>query len=49
VEIGIRGTRSVEVLAGLGESDRIAAPMPTGLADGSRVRAIAGSARPDAR
>jgi multidrug efflux pump subunit AcrA (membrane-fusion protein) len=49
VEIGIRGTRTVEVLAGLAESDRIAAPMPTGLADGSRVRAIAGSARPDAR
>jgi RND family efflux transporter MFP subunit len=49
VEIGIRGTRTVEVLAGLAESDRIAAPMPTGLADGSRVRAIAGSVRPDAR
>jgi RND family efflux transporter MFP subunit len=38
VEIGIRGTRSVEILSGLGEGERIASPAPVGLADGARVR-----------
>ncbi len=35
---GIRGTRLVEVTAGLGEGDRIAVPPAGGLADGARVR-----------
>jgi RND family efflux transporter MFP subunit len=39
VEIGIRGARTVEVLSGLGEDDRIASPALANLADGSRVRA----------
>jgi RND family efflux transporter MFP subunit len=38
VEIGIRGTRSVEVLSGLAEGDRIVAPAQTDLVDGARVR-----------
>ncbi len=47
IEIGIRGSRAIEVVSGLTEKDRIAAPMPQGLADGTRVR-ITG-ARPAAR
>jgi len=43
VEIGIRGTRSVEVLSGLGENERIASPAPASLADGSRVSVRAGT------
>ncbi len=46
VEIGIRGTRSVEVLSGLGEADRIASPAPANVPDGSRVRAIESRAKP---
>jgi membrane fusion protein (multidrug efflux system) len=42
VEIGIRGARNVEVLSGLAEGERIASPMPAGLADGSRVHAVEG-------
>ena len=42
VEIGIRGARTVEVLSGLAEGERIASPMPAGLADGSSVRAVEG-------
>ena len=38
VEIGIRGTRNVEVVSGLGEGERVASPLPADLADGSRVR-----------
>ena len=38
VKIGIRGTRTVEVLDGLQDSERVAAPAPTGLKDGARVR-----------
>ena len=41
VEIGIRGTRQVEVLSGLSEGERAASPAPTDLADGDRVRVIA--------
>ncbi len=43
VQIGIRGTRSVEVLSGLKEDERVASPAPSGLADGSRVRARTGN------
>jgi RND family efflux transporter MFP subunit len=38
VGIGIRGTRTVEVLSGLGETERIVSPLPGDLADGGRVR-----------
>lgn len=38
VTIGIRGPRSVEVLAGLADGERIASPAPTELKDGARVR-----------
>jgi RND family efflux transporter MFP subunit len=41
IEIGIRGTRVVEILSGLNESDRVASPAGTDLTDGKRVRAIA--------
>jgi membrane fusion protein (multidrug efflux system) len=39
IKIGIRGTRVVEVLAGLKDGERVASPAPIGLADGARVRA----------
>jgi RND family efflux transporter MFP subunit len=39
VSVGIRGTRTVEILSGLDENDRVASPAPAGLPDGSRVRA----------
>ena len=38
VKIGIRGTRSVEVLSGLADGDRVASPAATDLKDGVRVR-----------
>jgi RND family efflux transporter MFP subunit len=38
VEIGIRGTRAVEVISGVTERERVVSPAPTGLADGQRVR-----------
>jgi RND family efflux transporter MFP subunit len=38
VSIGIRGTRTVEVLFGLSDGERVASPAPTELADGARVR-----------
>jgi RND family efflux transporter MFP subunit len=41
VEIGIRGSRALEVVSGLAETDRIASPMPQSLADGTRVRITA--------
>jgi RND family efflux transporter MFP subunit len=46
VEIGIRGTRSVEVLSGLGEAERVASPAPANMAEGARVRVMR---KPDAR
>jgi membrane fusion protein (multidrug efflux system) len=40
IKAGIRGTRSVEILDGLKETDHVVAPIPpTGLTDGQRVRA----------
>jgi RND family efflux transporter MFP subunit len=41
IELGIRGTRAVEVLSGLAASEQVASPAPTTLADGRRVRVIA--------
>lgn len=38
VELGIRGTRAVEVLSGLAENEQVASPIPAGLTDGRRVR-----------
>ena len=38
VSVGIRGTRSVEVLSGLAEGERVASPAATDLTDGARVR-----------
>jgi len=38
VKIGIRGTRSVEVLSGLADGERVASPAATELSDGARVR-----------
>jgi membrane fusion protein, multidrug efflux system len=46
VDIGIRGTRAVEVLAGLAEGERVASPAPAGLSDGSRVRVVTRSSAP---
>jgi RND family efflux transporter MFP subunit len=40
VKIGIRGTRQVEVLSGLADGERVAAPAATDLRDGDRVRVI---------
>ncbi len=40
VKIGIRGTRSVEVLSGLADGERVVSPAATDLKDGSRVRII---------
>ena len=39
IEIGIRGTRMIEVLSGLKDGERVVAPAVSGLADGARVRA----------
>jgi RND family efflux transporter MFP subunit len=44
IEIGIRGTRAVEVLSGLSERERVASPAPGTLADGQRVRVVAKTA-----
>jgi RND family efflux transporter MFP subunit len=41
VKIGIRGTRVVEVISGLADGERVAAPAAIGLEDGARVRVIA--------
>ena len=43
VQIGIRGAREVEVLAGVKEGERVASPAPTGLGDGARVWIVAGA------
>jgi len=41
VTIGIRGTRTVEIVAGLKDGERVAAPVSADLKDGARVRAQA--------
>lgn len=41
VTIGIKGTRMAEVLSGLSDGERVAAPAATGLKDGARVRVTA--------
>jgi RND family efflux transporter MFP subunit len=38
VSVGIRGTRTVEVLSGLKDGERVASPAATELTDGARVR-----------
>lgn len=38
LEIGIRGTREIEILSGIDEGDRIIAPFPNDLPDGARVQ-----------
>ncbi len=43
IEIGIRGTRSVEVLSGLWEKDRVVSPAIADLKDGERVRVVEAS------
>ena len=40
VKVGIRGTRNVEVLSGLQDGERVAAPAPTDLKDGAHVRVV---------
>jgi RND family efflux transporter MFP subunit len=42
INVGIRGTRTVEVLSGLKDGERVASPAATELKDGARVR-IAGA------
>jgi multidrug efflux pump subunit AcrA (membrane-fusion protein) len=41
IELGIRGTRAVEVLSGLAANEQVASPAPAALADGRRVRVTA--------
>jgi RND family efflux transporter MFP subunit len=43
IELGIRGTRAVEVLSGLAANEQVVSPVPTALADGRRVRVTAKS------
>jgi len=40
IEVGIRGTRAVEVLSGLSETDRVVSPAIAELTDGKRVRVV---------
>jgi multidrug efflux pump subunit AcrA (membrane-fusion protein) len=40
VEVGIRGARSVEIVSGLTDGERIIAQPPDTLRDGQRVRAV---------
>ena len=45
VEVGIRGSRQVEILSGLAEGERVSAPAPESLTDGQRVRVVARGAQ----
>lgn len=38
VEIGIRGTRMIEVISGLADDARVVSPIPSGLKDGAQIR-----------
>jgi hypothetical protein len=38
VDVGIRAMRSVEVVSGLADGDRVASPVSASLIDGRRVR-----------
>jgi RND family efflux transporter MFP subunit len=40
VTVGIRGTRSIEVLTGLADGEHVASPAATELKDGARVRVV---------
>jgi multidrug efflux pump subunit AcrA (membrane-fusion protein) len=40
VEVGIRGPRNVEIVSGLAEGERVAAPVSENLTDGQYVRVI---------
>lgn len=40
IKAGIRGTRAIEVLSGVGEQDRVISPALASLTNGERVRAI---------
>ena len=43
-DIGIRGTRAIEILAGVNEGDRVVSPIPVGgLVDGQRVNPVHGA------
>ncbi len=44
VEVGIRGTRLVEIVAGLDETEKVASPAPAALRETQRVRVVTGSA-----
>jgi RND family efflux transporter MFP subunit len=44
VEIGIRGSRMIEILSGVTEQDRVASSAGVALADGQRVRAVSAAA-----
>jgi RND family efflux transporter MFP subunit len=39
VDVGIRGTRAIEIPSGLNEGELLISPLPTGLADGQRIAA----------
>ncbi len=40
VSVGIRGTRTVEILSGLSEGERVVTPAATDLKDGARIRVV---------
>ena len=46
VTVGIRGTRAVEILSGVGAQDRVASPITAEMADGRRVRVTVKQAPP---
>jgi RND family efflux transporter MFP subunit len=46
VQVGIRGTRQSEIVSGLQEGERVAAPSKSELKDGARVRVVEPAAKP---